>query len=152
MQQTVIERLSNVQLFIDIANLELGKKTSITRAARNLNSGGGQGPAPKPEKILKIRTSEKRFPVIWASYESAVLVTLEELVTLRPSSGVGIFICGKKWGLSSPQLHGPCLWPINMSSVAEIYILSGEVYFCACLFKIVGFLICTACRNEIQIN
>ena len=90
--------------------------------------------------------------MIWASYESAVLVTLEELVTLRPSSGVGIFICGKKWGLSSPQLHGPCLWPINMSSVAEIYISSGEVYFCACLFKIVGFLICTACRNEIQIN
>ena len=56
-------------------------------------------------EILKTKTSEMGFLEIWASHSFAVLLTFYDLAILRPSSGVGIFICDEVCGPCPPRLH-----------------------------------------------
>ena len=47
------------------------------------------------------------FPVIWALYLFAALVTLQDLVTLSPSGSVGIFATIKSRGEAPPPTAQP---------------------------------------------
>ena len=72
-------------------------------------------------EILKTKTSEMGFLEIWASHSFAVLLTFQDLAILRPSSGVGIFICDEVCGPCPPRLHHVYAWVTSDPFVSRYF-------------------------------
>ena len=83
-------------------------------------------------EILKTRTPEKRSPVIWRSYSSAVFTGY--VVTPRLNSAVGIFMWGERWeegmspALASPSCVNKCFRFDSESNFDRQVVLSKFVF------------------------